>query len=128
MKLAGVLTTLNSIGALIDHVLVRRMPSLLQALRLKSKRIGTLKHHNPLYAPAVAANLEEMAKMRDNMPPLPTWLRMVHYGYMDCPEPADDNARIEARVLDFSAFVGERSVGYWAQEGALPVAPLAPSS
>ena len=126
-KMAGVLTTLNAWRALVEHVLLRRLPSLKAAMRTKAGNIGNLRSTDPAYAAAVAKNLEEMAKARDSMPPLPNLLRMVHYGYSSsgC---EDESARIEARVVDFNAFVGERPAGFWAQPGRLGApAAAAPS-
>jgi hypothetical protein len=63
------------------------------------------------------------------MPPMPPLLRMVHYGYSAAGAvPEDENAHIEARVVDFSAFVGERPDSFWAQEGAAPAPAPAPAA
>ena len=129
-KMAGVLVTLDHWRAFILHVLGRRMLSLLQALRSKSKRLERLQHHTPAYQDAVQKNLEAMAAARDNMPPLALLPRMIHMGYSaaGC-EPDDESLRIEARVVDFAAFVGERPDGFWARDGASAArAPVAPSS
>ena len=125
-KMAGVLATLNSWRAFVDHVLNRRMLTLLQAMRSKAKRISKLQHQSAEYKAAVEANLEEMAKVRDNMPPLPLLQRMVHMGYMaDRDEPQDEIARIEARAPDIGAFIGELPEGFWARPASAVARALA---
>jgi hypothetical protein len=125
-KMAGVLATLNNWRAFVDHVLSRRMLTLLQAMRSKAKRIGKLQHQSAEYKAAVDANLEEMAKVLDSMPPLPLLQRMVHMGYMDGhDEPQDEIARIEARAPDIGAFISELPEGFWARPASAVVRALA---
>jgi len=41
---------------------------------------------------------------------------MIHLGYSSAGvEPEDENARIEARIVDLGALIGERPEGFWAQ-------------
>ena len=128
-KMAGCLVTLDHWRAFIHHVLGRRMLSVLQALRSKHKRLERLQHHTPAYQDAVQHNLEAMAAARDNMPPLAPLPRMIHLGYSTAGrEPDDESLRIEARVVDFAAFVGERPDGFWAREGPSTVRALAAPS
>ena len=127
VKMAGVLATLNSWRAFVEHVIGRRMLSLLQAQRSKAKRIGTLQHQSAEYKAAVEKNLEEMATARDRMPPLPPLLRMIHMGYSSAGvEPEDENARIASRVADLSALIGERPEGFWARPAGAAARALAP--
>jgi hypothetical protein len=128
--MAGVLVTLDSWRALVDHVLCRRMPALVQALRLKERMMttsgGMLKKDQD-FEDAKALCSPELAKLRDYMPQMPPLLRMVHYGYSPVGAvPEDENMRIEERVTDFNAFVGDRPESFWAQEGA--AAAPAPAS
>ncbi len=126
LKMAGTLTTLNSWRVFVDHVLGRRFLSILQALRSKAMRIGRLQHQTAEYKAAVDKNLEEMATARDNMPPLPPLPRMIHMGYSSAGvEPEDENARIEARVVDLGALIGERSEGFWARPASAAAAARA---
>jgi hypothetical protein len=126
-KMAGVIVTLNSWRTLVEHVL-RRLLSLMSAQRAKQKRIGNLVANTSDFNEARARNEMDMAKTRDNMASLPSFVRMLHFGYSAIGiEPQDECARIESRVMDLSAFVGERADGYWAQTASV-AAPPAPSS
>ena len=129
-KMAGVLVILEQWRAFIQHVLGRRMLSFFQAMRSKSKRLERLQQHTPQYHEAVQSNLQAMAAARDNMPPLALMPRMIHMGYSAAGrEPDDESMRIESRVVDFAAFVGERPDGFWARDGASAArVPAAPSN
>ena len=116
-KMAGVLATLANQRSFVEHVL-RRMPAFWQATLLKSERLGKLRSSQPEYSAVVTKNLTDLATMRDCMPPLPSLLRMVHYGYSASgAEPYDESARIEMRAPDLGIYVGERTAGFWAQSG-----------